>query len=234
MKQAAGQAAALLVKDGMTVGLGTGSTVAFLIEEIGRMITNGLKISGVATSHQSKALCYKAGIPLAEAGLLDRIDLAIDGADEVTRDLDAIKGGGAAHAVEKIIAVMADEFVIIADESKIVEHLGLSFPVPVEVMPQAAGLFLKEAKRLGTEPKIREASGKDGPLVTDNGNFVIDLRLNTPQDMYELNHYLKAIPGVIETGLFLKIAKKAIIATNDGVITITSKTEKNKYPGDRF
>ena len=231
MKQAAGQAAALLVKDGMIVGLGTGSTVAFLIEEIGQMVKNGLNIKGVPTSYQSKSMCFKAGIPLIDPGMLDRIDLAIDGADEITRDLDAIKGGGAAHTVEKIIATMADEFVIIADETKLVDHLGLAFPIPVEVMHQAIGLFLRSIEKLGANPKIRTGSGKDGPVVTDNGNFVIDLYFDYPQDMRQLNINLKSLPGVVETGLFLGIAKKAVIASHDGITTLTSKTSKNKFPG---
>lgn len=234
LKQAAGQAAALLVKDGMTIGLGTGSTVAFLIEEIGQMVKNGLNIKGVPTSYQSRILCYKAGISLIDPGMLDRIDLAIDGADEITRELDAIKGGGAAHAVEKIIAVMADEFVITADETKLVDRLGLAFPVPVEVMQQAVGLFLKSAEKLGAKPKIRTGSGKDGPVVTDSGNFVIDLYFDTPQDMRQFDIKLKSIPGVIETGLFLGIAKKAIIASHDGIITLAAKTSKNKHPGEEY
>jgi len=234
LKQAAGQAAALLVKDGMTVGLGTGSTVAFLIEEIGQMVKNGLNIKGVPTSFQSEAMCFKSGIPLIDPGMLDRIDLAIDGADEITHELDAIKGGGAAHAVEKIIATMADEFVIIADETKLVDRLGLAFPVPVEVMRQAVGLFLKSAEKFGAKPKIRTASGKDGPVVTENGNFVIDLFFDTPQDMRQLDIRLKSIPGVLETGLFLGIAKKAIIATHEGIVTLTAKTSKNKHPGEEY
>lgn len=218
----------------MTVGLGTGSTVAFLIEQIGQMVKDGLKIKGVPTSYQSQSICHKAGIPLIEPGMLYRIDLAIDGADEVTRGLDAIKGGGAAHAVEKIIAAMADEFVIIADETKLVDNLGLNFPVPVEVMRQAAGLFVKSAKEFGANPKIRMGSGKDGPVVTENGNFVIDLYFDEPQDMRKLDIKLKFLPGLVETGLFLGIAKKALIASRDGIITLTSKTSKNKLPGDRI
>jgi len=234
LKQAAGKAAALLVKDGMTVGLGTGSTVAFLIEEIGQMVKNGLDIKGVPTSYQSKAMCFKVGIPLIDPGMLDRIDLAIDGADEITRDLDAIKGGGAAHTVEKIIATMADEFVIIADETKLVDHLGLDFPIPVEVMQQAVGLFLKNAEKFGACPKIRIGSGKDGPVVTDNGNFVIDLYFDVIQDVRQLDINLKLLPGVVETGLFLGVAKKAIIASKEGITTLTSKTLINKYPGEKY
>jgi ribose 5-phosphate isomerase A len=231
LKQAAGQAAALLVKDGMTVGLGTGSTVAFLIDEVGNMVKDGLRIKGVSTSFQSKAMCHKAGIPLIDPGMLSKIDLAIDGADEVTRSLDAIKGGGAAHAVEKIIASMADEFVIIADETKLVGQLGLNFPIPVEVMREAIGSFTKNAEEFGANPKIRIGSGKDGPVVTENGNFVIDLYFDAAQDMRRLDIRLKSLPGVIETGLFLGIAKKAIIASRQGIITLTSN---NKYPGAQY
>jgi len=230
LKRAAALEAASLIKDSMVIGLGTGSTVAFLIEIVGQKIQQGLNIKAVATSFESQSLCFKAGIPLIDLSLVSRLDLAIDGADEVTKDLSAIKGGGAAHAVEKIVASMADEFVIIADSSKLVENLGLAFPVPVEIMRQSLGFFLKKVEKLELEPKVRTAAGKDGPIITENGNIIVDLKLKKPQDMADLNLELKLIPGVLETGLFLGIAKKALIATENGIVTITD-TNKTKSSG---
>lgn len=181
------------------------------------MVKDGLSITGVPTSYQSKLLCRNAGIPIADPFLFDRLDLAIDGADEIDKNLNAIKGGGAAHAVEKIIATMAHEFVIIADESKLVENLGVGFPIPLEVLREATSLVIKSAKNLGAEPKVRTGSGKDGPVVTENGNIIIDLFFKTPPDIYLIEKTFKLLPGVLETGLFINIAKKALIATETGV-----------------
>lgn len=220
LKRAVGISAADLVGDGMVVGIGTGSTVAFLIEELGKRVKDGLKIKGVPTSYQAKLLCYQQNIPIIEPGMLDRLDLAIDGADEIDGDLNAIKGGGAAHTNEKIIASMADEFILIADNSKLVKELGTTFPIPVEVIPNALGLVTKKARELGAEPLIRMAVRKDGPVVTDQGNFVIDLMFSSPPDIFQVDSILHNTPGVVETGLFIGIAKKALIAKEGKVLTL--------------
>ncbi|MBM7582430.1 ribose 5-phosphate isomerase A [Caldicoprobacter guelmensis] len=217
LKKVVGLAAADLVKDGMTVGIGTGSTAAFFIEELGRRVKEGLIIRGVPTSYQAKLMCYKYGIPLLDPSLVDRLDIAIDGADEIDYSLNAIKGGGAANTIEKIVAAMADEFVIIADHSKLVERLAVSFPVPVEVIPAALGLVMRKVKEIGARPELRMAVRKAGPVVTDNGNFMVDLYFDEAPDVYWLNRVLKSIPGVVETGLFLGMAHKALIAWEDGV-----------------
>jgi ribose 5-phosphate isomerase A len=217
LKKIVGLAAADLVKDGMTVGIGTGSTVAFFIEELGRRVKQGLSIRGVPTSYQAKLMCYKHGIPLLDPSLVDRLDIAIDGADEIDYSLNAIKGGGAANTMEKVIASMADEFVIIVDHSKLVERLAVSFPVPVEVIPAALGLVMRKVREIGARPELRMAVRKAGPVVTDNGNFMLDLYFDEAPDVYWLNRMLKSIPGVVETGLFLGIAHKALVAWEDGV-----------------
>jgi ribose 5-phosphate isomerase A len=217
LKKIVGLAAADLVKDGMTVGIGTGSTVAFFIEELGRRVRQGLSIRGVPTSYQAKLMCYQHGIPLLDPSLVDRLDIAIDGADEIDYSLNAIKGGGAANTMEKVIATMADEFVIIVDHSKLVEKLAVSFPVPVEVIPAALGLVMRKVREIGARPELRMAVRKAGPVVTDNGNFVVDLYFDEAPDVYRLNRVLKSIPGVVETGLFLGMAHKALVAWEDGV-----------------
>lgn len=217
LKKMVGLAAADLVKDGMTVGIGTGSTAAFFIEELGRRVKQGLNIRGVPTSYQARLRCYQYGIPLIDASLVDRLDIAIDGADEIDYSLNAIKGGGAANTIEKIIAAMADEFVIIVDHSKLVEKLAVTFPVPVEVIPAALGLVMRKVRELGCRPELRMAVRKDGPVVTDNGNFMVDLYFDEAPDVYRLNRMLKSIPGIVETGLFLGMAHKALVGWEDGV-----------------
>ena len=223
-KKMVGTAAADLVKSGMVVGIGTGSTVAFFIEELGRRVKDGLSICGVPTSYQSKLMCTQLGIPVQEPSLIDKLDLAIDGADEIDYSLNAIKGGGAAHTIEKIIAAMADEFVLIGDHSKLVERLASSFPVPIEVIPAALGLVMKRVKETGADPQLRVAVKKDGPVVTDNGNFVVDLYFSDAPDIHKINHTLISIPGVVETGLFIGMAQKALIAGPEGLKALTAES----------
>ncbi len=224
MKQMVGIKAADLIKDGMKVGIGTGSTVTFLIEELGLRIKDGLKIQGVPTSYGTKLLCVKHGIPVVDSMQLDHLDIAIDGADEIDPHLNAIKGGGAAHSVEKIIASMADEFVLIADESKLVDSLCTKFPLPVEVIPAAFSYAQLRIKQLGGAPVLRSALRKDGPVVTENGNFVLDISFEVaPKDIELLNNQLLSIPGLLETGLFLGIAKRALIAYQDTVKQIVPR-----------
>lgn len=224
LKKAVGAAAADLVKADMVVGIGTGSTVAFFIKELGKRIQQGLKVQGVPTSYQSKLLCHQWGIPTLDPGMLEYLDLAVDGADEIDDDLNAIKGGGAAHTTEKIIASLAREFVLIADESKLVKNLGASFPIPVEVVPAALGLLNSRVRQLGGDPRLRMAVRKDGPVVTDYGHFVVDLYFSKAPDIHHVNEVLLHIPGVVETGLFIGIAKKALISAGDKIIFKTPIT----------
>lgn len=214
--------AADLVKNGMMVGMGTGTTAAFFIQELGRRVKEGLSIQGVPTSYQSKLMCYQQGIPVIDPSLVDRLDIAIDGADEVDYSLNAIKGGGGANTIEKIIASMADEFVLIIDHSKLVDRLTTSFPVPIEVIPAALGLVMRRVKELGARPELRMAIKKAGPVVTDNGNFMVDLYFDDVADIHSVNCILKSIPGVIETGLFLGMANKALVAWEDGIKVMTA------------
>ncbi|MDM7935589.1 MAG: ribose-5-phosphate isomerase RpiA [Methanothrix sp.] len=201
MKRAAGESAAAQVEDGMVVGLGTGSTVAWTIRRLGeRVREEGLEILGVATSLQAEALAVSEGIKLTSLSQHPEIDLAIDGADQVDRRLFAIKGGGAAHAREKVVSCSARRFLVVADGTKFVEIL--SRPVPVEVLPFACSLVERRLRQLGGAPAVRMGRMKDGPVITDNGNLVMDVDFGTIEDPPALSAGLDRIPGLVEHGLF--------------------------------
>ncbi|MCR3884532.1 MAG: ribose-5-phosphate isomerase RpiA [Methanothrix sp.] len=218
-KRAAGEAAAEMVRDGMVLGLGTGSTVAWTIKRIGEKVEEGLEVLGVPTSYQAQELAIAAGIPLTSLDQDPVLDLAIDGADQVSRDLIAIKGGGAAHAREKVVAASAQWFVIVADSTKLVGSL--SHPVPVEVLPIAARLAKSRIEELGGSPQIRQAKMKDGPVITDNGNFVIDADFGKIEDPGVLATQLSEIPGVVEHGIFEQIDQ--LVVAIDGEVKIFSR-----------
>jgi len=208
------------VKDGFVVGLGSGSTAAIAIEEIGRLIRDdGLQVLGVPSSSQAMMIAVRSGIPLTTLDEHPVLDLDIDGADEVDRKLDMIKGGGGALTREKIVASAARQIVIVADETKLVEKLG-AFKVPVEVLPFGLATAMAEMKKLGGKPFLRESKGKVGAVVTDNGNYILDVDFGLIDDVKELNRRLKLIPGVIETGLFIGLADIVYLAKNDGIIRL--------------
>ena len=214
LKRMVGIAAAGLIENGMVCGIGTGSTVAFLIEELGRRVKEDkLEITGVPTSFQSKILCQAYGIKVKDPQDCAELDLAIDGADEVDLELNAIKGGGAAHTREKIVAAMAKRFVIIVDESKLVPCLGTAFPVPVEIIPSALSFVTAQIKSWGGESKLRMGVKKDGPVVTDNGQFIIDVQFEPGTDLRKIDAQLHHLPGVVETGLFYDLAKQVLVGS---------------------
>jgi len=212
-KRAAGESAAATVEDGLVVGLGTGSTTAHAIRALGRRVDAGLDIVGVPTSFQSRELAREGGIPLAELDEVS-VDLAIDGADEVA-DGDLIKGGGAAHGREKIVDASADRFVVVADPTKTAEML--SHPVPLEVLSAARTTVADAVRELGGEPTLRRAERKDGPVVTDNGNLVLDCAFGEISDPAALAGELAGLPGVVEHGLFVGLADAVHVGSEDGV-----------------
>ncbi|MFP9191465.1 ribose-5-phosphate isomerase RpiA [Natronosalvus vescus] len=220
-KRRAGGRAAEDVEDGMVVGLGTGSTTAYAIEALGRAIEDGLEIRGIPTSFQSRQLAIEVGIPLTELDAVEGVDLAIDGADQVVDSPDSpahgalIKGGGAAHTREKVVAASAERFVVVADPSKLVATL--EAPVPVEVIPAAHTLVAERVRELGGEPTLRSASQKDGPVVTDNGNLVLDCAFGTIEDPRALGQELGAIPGVLEHGMFVGMADSTYVGVDGGL-----------------
>jgi ribose 5-phosphate isomerase A len=213
-KRDAGESAAEAVADGMVVGLGTGSTAAHAIRAVGRAVDDGLDVRGVTTSFQSRELAREAGIPLVELDEVEALDLAIDGADQFAGPT-LVKGGGAAHAREKVVDAAADRLLVVADPSKAAERL--DHPVPVEVLPVARTTAVADVRELGGDPTLRDAERKDGPVVTDNGNLVLDCdfgRIDAPD---ELAGALSAIPGVVEHGLFVEMADEIHVGTGDGV-----------------
>jgi ribose 5-phosphate isomerase A len=220
-KRASGIAASQLVESGMVVGLGTGSTVAYTIKELGRRVREeGLEILGVVTSYQSEMLAIEAGIPLTTLAQHPELDLAIDGADQIDSNLYAIKGGGAAHTREKIVSVSAKLFVVVADESK--TSVQLDKTVPVEVLPFAKELVIRKIRELGGNPELRLALRKDGPVITDNGNFVLDSSFGVIQNPEDLSLKLSSIPGVVEHGIFSNV-NELYIGKKDGSVEIVRK-----------
>lgn len=219
-KQAAGEEAATLVRDGMTLGLGTGSTTAYALQAIGRRIQDeGLDVRGVPTSFGAERLARRHGVPLTTLDEVSALDLDIDGADEVDDDLNLIKGGGAAHAREKVVATQADRFVVIVDPTKTVDRLGESFALPIEVMPMAVPTITDTLENLGASSELREGERKDGPVVTDQGLWVLDAHF--PDGIAEPNavgRTLNAHPGVLEHGLFLNLATDVVLGHPDGTV----------------
>jgi ribose 5-phosphate isomerase A len=200
-KKAAGEAAAELVKSNMVVGLGTGSTVAWTIKRLGeRVKEEGLDFLGIPTSFQAENLAIACGIRLTTLNSHPVLDLAIDGADQVDHNFYVIKGGGAAHTREKVVSGSAQRFVIVADESKYVPKL--TWPVPVEVLPFAFRLVERRLSDLGGKPVLRQGVRKDGPVITDNGNFVMDVDFGVIEDPKGLAARICGIPGVVEHGIF--------------------------------
>lgn len=216
-KQAVGARAAALVEDGMRVGLGTGSTTAHAIAALGRRVREqGLRIVGTPTSAAAERLARAAGIPLATLDDLPALDLVLDGADEVGPDLALVKGRGAAHTREKVVAALGARFVVLVDASKLVDRLGTKMPVPVEVLPMAVAPVLRALEALGATPVLREGSGKDGPVVTDQGFWIVDARFSGIDDPEALDRALLHLPGVLDHGLFLGLATDVFIGTPDG------------------
>jgi ribose 5-phosphate isomerase A len=213
MKQQVGKAAADRVKSGAIVGLGTGSTTAFTIQFLGERLKSGdlQDIKGVPTSFQASVLAKQYGIPLTTLDEIDRIDIAIDGADEVDPQKNLIKGGGAAHTREKIVDSLASEFIVVVDSSKLVDRLGSTFPLPVEVLPMAVAPVTKAIEQLGGKPELRMGVKKDGPVITDQGNMVLDVTFAAIDNPAELEKLLNNIPGVLENGLFIGVADVVLI-----------------------
>ena len=226
MKQAVADAAVQQIQNGMVLGLGSGSTAALMIQALGAKLASGeLKdIVGVTTSFQGEVLAAELDIPLLSLNAVDRIDLAIDGADEVDPSFQLIKGGGACHVQEKLVAARADRFVVVVDSTKLVDKLNLDFLLPVEVLPGAWRLVKKNLEALGAKAELRLAQHKAGPVVTDQGNLVLDLKLNDGiGDPIALEQTINNIPGVLENGLFVDLADEVLVGEiNDGVAGVHS------------
>jgi ribose 5-phosphate isomerase A len=219
-KQMVGEAAAQLVEDGMLVGLGTGSTANQLIYALGRRVQQGLRVMGTVSSSQaSQNLAASLGIPISDLDTHPELDLYIDGADEIDPQLSLIKGAGGALLREKVVASSSRRFVVIADSSKLVTQLGHRFPVPVETVPFAITPVRKHLETLGASVNVRQREGQI--FITENHNLILDCTFpNGIADPIDLDARLHRIVGVVETGLFLHMARQAIIGGPDGVQTI--------------
>ena len=215
-KQLAGERAAEYVEKGMVVGLGTGSTAFFAIQKLGQRVLEGLDICGVPTSEQSRRQAELENIPLIGFDQITRIDLTIDGADELDPHFNLIKGGGGALLREKIAASLSDREIIIADESKVVAHLG-AFPLPVEVIPFGWKAIQRRLAELGCHPALRR-SRDHAPYLTDNGNYILDCDFGRIDDPPALEAKINAICGVVECGLFIGLTDRIIIGKTDGTI----------------
>jgi ribose 5-phosphate isomerase A len=228
LKRAAAEAALNLVKPDMTIGLGTGSTAAHFIALLGARVRDGLPIAAIATSADTARKAMAEGIDVIEPDETTIVDLAVDGADEIDGRLDCIKGGGAALLREKIIAVSAKRFVVIADDSKKRAELG-RFPLPVEIEPFAFALTVRALREAlaahghaGAQISLR-AAPEGGHRRSDGGHFIVDCALSRIKDAGALDRALKEIPGVIETGLFVGVAHDAFIAGPGGIDHLTRR-----------
>lgn len=204
------------VRDGMIVGLGTGSTAKHLITGLGERVRAGLNVRGIPTSHDTAALAKAAGIPLIESDDAWLIDVAIDGADQVDPRLNLVKGGGGALLKEKIVAASAKQFVVVVDHTKQVPHLGNAFPLPIEVIPFGWGSTARQLEAIGGKPVLRYRDGQ--VFRTEAGHYIVDLHLGAIADPADLEARLNQIPGVVETGLFVGRTTVLIVGTPSGVL----------------
>ncbi|HDX9650799.1 ribose 5-phosphate isomerase [Bacillus wiedmannii] len=215
LKQLAGEYATNFVKDGMKVGLGTGSTVYWLIQKLGERVKEGLSFQAVPTSKETEVLAKQLNISLISLNDVQSLDLTIDGADEIDANLQLIKGGGGALLREKIVATSSKELIIIADESKLVTHLG-TFPLPIEIIPFSWKQTERKIQSLGCQTTLRLKNNET--FITDNNNMIIDCifphNITNPTNLHT---QLKMITGVVETGLFVNMTSKAIIGTKNGI-----------------
>lgn len=218
-KKAAALEAVKHIQDGFVLGLGSGTTSAYAIKEIGRRIQEDeLGILGVPSSHQASLLALQNGISMTTLDEHPQLDLTIDGVDQVDKNLNLIKGLGGALALEKIVSSVSKINIRIADETKLSEKLGTGHSVPVEILPFAYMVVTARLQKIGGKPVLREGNGKIGPAITDNGNFILDVNFGPIDAPKELDSKLKSIPGVLETGLFFDMADIVYIGTRVGTV----------------
>ncbi len=221
LKQLVGEKAAEYVKEGMVVGLGTGSTAYYMVEALGKRVKEGLSITGVTTSTRTKEQAEKLGIPLKTIDEVEKVDLTIDGADEIDAHYQGIKGGGGALLFEKIVADYSDKVIWIVDESKMVETLG-AFHLPVEVMPYGSQQLVRIFEEKGFHPTMRK-NDKEETYLTDGGHYIIDLQMDNIEDPNSLAGWLDSLTGVMEHGLFLNRVNTIIVGCESGLEVIEAR-----------
>ena len=215
LKRRAAERAVEFVQNGHLVGLGTGSTVRFVLLALGERVRAGLEITGVATSLETERMAREFGIPLRTLNEVEKLDLAIDGADEVDPRFNMIKGGGGALTREKLVACAADRRVIVIDEQKMVHTLGLRFPVPVEILPFAWAMASRHLAGLACVPNLRQRNNKT--YETDNNNYILDCQFSGIGEVAQLEKAIKLLPGVVESGLFVGLCDVLVIGFDDSV-----------------
>lgn len=214
-KEAAGKAAAALIEPGMLIGIGTGTTAACFIDALIERVQEGLRISAVATSNASAERAAAGGIAMRDINDITSVDLTVDGADEINRSMEMIKGGGGALLREKIVASMSDSMTVIIDSSKEVAQLGAA-PLPIEIIPFAFRATLHHIEKAGFKGKLRHYQ-EGGIYITDNGNYIFDIAFDEPiVNVQAIDERLKQIAGVVETGLFFNLASQVIVGFSDG------------------
>ncbi|MEF8848086.1 MAG: ribose-5-phosphate isomerase RpiA [Candidatus Thermoplasmatota archaeon] len=224
-KKLAGEKAVEHIENGMIVGLGTGTTVKYALLKIGELVKEGLDIKGIPTSQQTKKVALEQKIPLTTLNENPKIDVTIDGADEVDSNLNLIKGGGGALTREKIIAYHSKKLIIIVDDSKIVKALGIDFPLPIEVVKFGWTSTKETLEKLGCKAERRIVIAEE-PYITDNSNYVIDCDFNRIKKPEELEEKINLIPGVVENGLFIDLADEVIVGGKGGITTL-EKEQRN-------
>ena len=222
-KQAAGRRAAEFIEEGMTLGLGTGSTVHFTLEALAERVRGGLKVRGVPTSLDTERKAREFGIPLVTLEDVQELDLTIDGADEIDPKFNMIKGGGGALLREKVVARASKRVVIVAGADKVVERLGLKFLLPIEVVPFARQVILRELKELGGLPVLRLAD-QGQVYLTDNGNEILDTHFEAGiEDPAALESRLASIPGIVESGVFVGLADVLVVGDEQGEASVRNR-----------
>ncbi|HEV8678325.1 MAG TPA: ribose-5-phosphate isomerase RpiA [Stellaceae bacterium] len=225
LKRAAAERAAEFVESGMVLGLGTGSTATFVIERLAERVAQGLAVVAIPTSEHTAELARRLGIPLATLGEHPRLDLAIDGADEVERaTLNLIKGHGGALLREKIVAAASERFIVVVDDEKLVDRLGERMALPVEVVQFGWQATAAALERLGAKPELRQTDGR--AFVTDGGNFILDCRLGAIDRPGETERLINMTVGVVENGLFVGRSSAVIVASNSGIEIMTASAHR--------
>ena len=225
-KQEAAAKAITLINENDIVGLGAGSTMAYAIGFLKKRIENGLSVKLVTSSFTTKQLLVKENLPVFPTSLFKEIDIYFDGCDQFDKKLNALKSGGGIHTQEKLLASMAKQFVLVGDDTKLVDTFDVKYPLVIEMLPQSLSFVPFKIENLfpGVKTSIRMGDKKDGPVITQNGNYLLDVYFESWSDLHHINQSIKNITGVVETSLFYGLASKAIIAGENGVIVL----ERNK------
>jgi ribose 5-phosphate isomerase A len=218
-KEEAARQAAKLVKENDIVGLGAGSTMAYVAAFLKEKIENGFSIKLLTSSFSTEQLLLKENLPVLSVTLFKEIDIYFDGCDSFDHKLNALKSGGGIHTQEKLLASMAKQFVLVGDDTKLVEKFDIKYPLVIEILPQAVAYVPARIQTLFPDVKIsmRISDKKDGPVITENGNYLLDVYFENWPPLHEINPVFKNIIGVVETSLFYSLAHKAVIAGENGV-----------------